>query len=80
MGMCGVCFVIERKDSKGSIAHSDEIVTADSQAVATAANTNTTTTTSLAGVTSTVIAPPKVTVHEENERTGESIDVSDTSK
>lgn len=55
----------ERKGSKGSITNTDEIV-ADTQAASAA----------------TIVAPsPKVaTMHEENEKTGETIDVSDKSK
>ncbi|XP_031623677.1 potassium voltage-gated channel protein Shaw-like [Contarinia nasturtii] len=73
----------ERKDSKGSITNSEEILTADTQAaaVANAATTSTTTNATSAAVTAvtTAVAAPKVTVHEENEKTGESIDVSDKS-
>lgn len=67
-------FTAERKGSKGSLTNADEIV-ADTQ-----------TTTATAAATTPVnqsgqASPPKVTtVYEENERTGETTDVSDKSK
>lgn len=60
-------FITERKGSRGSLTHADEIV-ADTQAT-TPSNQP------------AQGSPPKVTVlHEENERTGETTDVSDKSK
>lgn len=63
--------VIERKESKGSITDSGDIITADAPAAIT--------TTSVA----TAVVAPRITttiVHEENEKTGETTDVSDKSK
>lgn len=67
--------VTDRKESKGSITNSDEIVIADT------VYTNGNGMSAAAVATIAVVAPHKVTtVHEENERTGEMNDVSDKSK
>ncbi|XP_055295912.1 potassium voltage-gated channel protein Shaw-like [Sitodiplosis mosellana] len=64
----------ERKESKGSITNSDEIVVADT------AYTNGHGT-AAGSATIAIVAPHKVTtVYEENEKTGGSTDVSDKSK
>lgn len=69
------CFVFpsaERKGSKGSITNAEEIVAETHAASATA---------TVAVATAAVTPSPKVTkVYEENEKTGETTDVSDKSK
>lgn len=69
------CFVFpsaERKGSKGSITNADEIVADTHAASATA---------TVAVATAAVAPSPKVTkMYEENEKTGETTDVSDKSK
>lgn len=67
-----VYLVTERKESKGSITNSDEIVIADT------AHINGTTAGGTAVATATV-ATKVTTVYEENEKTGKT-DVSDKSK
>lgn len=73
-----ISFVTERKESKGSLTNSDEIVIAD-----TAHITNGTSGIGAAATTTATVTtvPPKVTtVYEENEKTGETTDVSDKSQ
>lgn len=69
-----LCFIIERKESKGSLTNGDEI------AVETQTATDSTVAAAIATSSSTVVpSTVKVTtsVHEENEKTGETNDVSD---
>lgn len=74
MPIGGLQRIAERKGSKGSITNTDEIV-ADTHAASAATNV------APSPKVATIAPSPKVaTMHEENEKTGETIDVSDKSK